>query len=217
MDKRLAFIASGHLGYIAVVATLLTATATVGLAAAPHDRIGRHVPDVPANLEVPAGHAPFLIARATGTQNYICQTSGAGFAWKLFGPQATLFHEVYGQPWQQVATHYLSANPDEGGLARPTWQHSIDSSRVWGRAAASSTDPTYVRFDAIAWLLVEVVGAAPGTLGSRRLSQTTFIQRVNTEGGLADPTTCTDFTQVGSTVLVPYETDYVFYRAARGH
>ena len=163
-------------------------------------------------IEVGAGHTPYLVAHAVGTQNYICQLTPTGTAWRLFGPQATLFHEVRGTLRRQVTTHYLSANPDEAGIARPTWQHSIDSSQVWGRASATSSDPAFVRFDAIPWLRVEVVGAAEGTTGGGILTQTTFIQRVNTEGGIADPTQCSTPTRVGATVLVPYEADYVFYR-----
>ena len=48
-------------------------------------------PAVPANLEVPAGHEPFLLLGAEGTQNYVCLSSTGGFAWTFFGPQATLF------------------------------------------------------------------------------------------------------------------------------
>ena len=48
-------------------------------------------PPVPPNLEVPAGNQAFLEGHAIGTQNYICLPSGSGFAWTLFGPQATLF------------------------------------------------------------------------------------------------------------------------------
>jgi hypothetical protein len=167
---------------------------------------------VPLDIEVEAGHAPFLIVHAVGTQNYICQVTTTGPAWRLYGPQATLFHEVGGTVRRQVATHYLSANPDEAGLIRATWQHSIDSSRVWGRASGTSSDPAFVRFDAIPWLRVDVVGAAAGTTGRGALSAATFIQRINTEGGVADPAQCNTPSRVGAIVLIPYEADYVFYR-----
>jgi len=73
----------------------------------------------------------------------------------LFGPQATLFNE-HGQ---QVITHFLSPNPDEAGTARATWQHSRDTSAVWARAIASSSDPAFVAPGAIPWLLLELVEA----------------------------------------------------------
>jgi hypothetical protein len=194
---------------VRLVAGVLVLVALAPLTAAAQDVSGQHPPEVPATLEPPAGQEPFLIARAVGTQNYICQATLTGPGWRLFGPQATLFHAVGGALRKQIATHFLSANPVEAAIARPTWQDSIDSSRIWGRAAA---DPVSVRADAIPWLLVQVVGAAPGTLGSSRLAQSTFIQRVNTVGGLADPITC-DASRIGATVLVPYEADYVFYRS----
>ena len=90
---------------------------------------------------------------------------------------------------------------------------SNDSSRVWARVVA---DAVTVDPDAIPWLLLEIVGAVPGTTGDGKLTPTTFIQRVNTVGGLADPTTCSEPSRVGATVLVPYQADYVFYRA-QGH
>ncbi|MBM3768961.1 MAG: DUF3455 domain-containing protein [Acidobacteria bacterium] len=46
---------------------------------------------------------------------------------------------------------------------------------------------------------------------SSLLSKTTFIQRVNTAGGVAPTTACTD---AGAIAFVPYTTDYIFYRAA---
>jgi hypothetical protein len=113
---------------------------------------------VPANLEVPDGYAVFFSAHAVGAQDYMCLPSTTGVAWKLVGPQATLFQTV-GPFSQQVATHFLSANPSESGLPRPTWQQSLDSSRVWARALRSSTDPNYVEAGAIPWLLLTVTGA----------------------------------------------------------
>lgn len=165
-------------------------------------------PPVPANLEVPAGHRPYLAVHATGTQNYVCLpgASSTGLVWTFYGPQATGFDGRDGQ----VMTHYLSANPVEGGTARPTWQHSRDSSAVWARPIASSTDPDYVEPGAVAWLLLEAVGTENGPNGGRRLAPTTYIQRVETSGGVAPADGCTT---LGAKLFVPYETDYFFFRA----
>ena len=84
-------------------------------------------PPVPDPIQVPAGQRLFLAGHAYGYQNYICLPSGAGFAWTLFGPQATLFHNDA----RQMMTHFLSPNPDEAGTLRATWQHSVDTSAVW--------------------------------------------------------------------------------------
>jgi hypothetical protein len=171
------------------------------------------VPPVPPGIEVPAGNRAFLKGSAGGTQNYICLSSG----WTFLGPQATLFFTYQwfnGEIRQQITTHFLSPNPMEGGTPRPTWQSSLDTSAVWGKAIANSSDSNYVRPGAIPWLLVEAVGAQRGPSGGTSLSQTTFIQRVNTSGGVAPSTGCSA-SSVGSVALVPYTTDYYFYQAVK--
>ena len=165
-------------------------------------------PLVPSDLVVSSDHRPYLIAHAIGTQNYVCAPKGEGFAWKPYGPQATLFDDN----GRQLTTHFLSPNPDEGGKARPTWQHSRDTSAVWANPVEDSTDPMYVEPGAIAWLKLEIVGRTRGVEG-RRLADTTWIQRINTVGGIAPETGCSAATQLGERALVPYETDYVFYKA----
>jgi hypothetical protein len=177
-------------------------------------------PPVPPNIQVPPGNTAFLQANALGTQNYICKASGSGFVWTFFSPEATLFIKFKwfnGDISQQVTTHFLSPNPSEKDLARVTWQHSFDTSKVWGRGIQSSTDPKFVRPDAIPWLLVEKVGVQRGPTGGNTLAQTTFIQRVNTTGGVAPATGCSVATDAGNTVLVPYTADYLFYKANRAN
>jgi hypothetical protein len=168
-------------------------------------------PPVPPGLEVPAGYRPFLLGYATGTQNYICLPAGAGFAWVLFGPQATLFNE----DTTQIITHFLSPNPEEGGTARATWQHSRDTSTVWAMPIANSSDPNFVEPEAIPWLLLQVVGAELGPTEGYRLTTTAYLQRVHTSGGLMPITGCTQASDVGKKALVPYTADYVFYKATR--
>ena len=168
------------------------------------------VPEVPSNLVVDAGNVPYLQAQAYGTQNYVCLPSATGVAWKLFGPQATLYPQ---NAPVQIATHFLSPNPEEAGTPRPTWQHSQDGSAVWAKMIQSSTDANYVAPGAIAWFKLEMVGTAEGSTGGALLTRTTFIQRVNTQGGVAPATGCTTAAQLGAIALVPYSTDYIFYRA----
>jgi hypothetical protein len=183
----------------ALILTLATALPNAGVAQTA----------VPANLEVPAGNTPYLITRAEGTQNYVCAPSGPNFVWTFFGPQATLFDEAN----QQVATHFLSPNPDEDGAARATWQHSADTSAVWAVAEQSSTDPAYVASGAIPWLRLRVVGTEMGPGLGDTLSSTTYIQRVNTQGGVAPAAGCRSAKDAGKKALVPYSTDYVFFKA----
>ncbi len=183
-------------------------------------------PPVPDNIEVPAGNTAFLVGHATGTQNYVClpcpnptcPDASAGSAYVLFTPEATLFDD-HGK---QIITHFFSPNlaptdPDEiKGTIRATWQDS-DTSTVWAKATASAThgsDPGFVAEGAVAWLKLMVVGAQDGPRGGDTLSDTTFIQRVNTTGGLAPteaPADCTSLTDVGKEAFVPYTADYFFY------
>ena len=158
-------------------------------------------PDVPTNLQVPAGNRLFRVDHAIGTQNYVCLSTGWGSP--VYAPQATLFDDEN----EQTLTHFLSPNPEEANEARPTWQDSHDSSAVWANAipgASYTPDPT-----AIPWLLLRVVGRAEGPTGGDRLTGTTFIQRLNTTGGLKPTGACSE----GARALVPYTADYFFYKA----
>jgi hypothetical protein len=178
--------------------TVLAAAFTVALPQPAHA-----ADPVPNNIKVPDGNQVFLEGHAVGTQNYICLPSG----WTFFGPQATLFDADEAQ----IITHFLSPNPDENRTPpRATWQHSQDTSSVWAIAIASSSNPGFVADGAIPWLLLRVVGTQDGPNdGDTTLTPTTFIQRLNTVGGVAPSTGCT----VGDKAFVPYEADYVFYKA----
>src|SRR4029450_4013767 len=104
----------------------------------------------------------------------------------LFTPEATLFSDQL----RQLTTHFFGPNPFEKGTVRAVWQHSVDTSTVWGQAIAQSTDPNFVTPGAIPWLLVRVVGAKNGPggdFGLRRggLTRTTFIHGLTTAAGLS--------------------------------
>jgi hypothetical protein len=166
-------------------------------------------PPVPAGLEVDAPNHAFLLGRGVGTQNYVCQPSGhlGRVDWTLFTPQATLFDDQS----EQLTTHFFSPNPDEGNgsvVVRATWQDSRDTSRVWAKGIASATvDP-----NAITWVKLQVVGTQVGPTGGNAFIGTTFVQRVNTTGGLAPSTGCDVLPDVGQKAFVPYTADYIFYR-----
>lgn len=177
-------------------------------------------PPVPTNIQVPAGNKLFLVGHAIGTQNYICVPSGTSVRFVLFTPEATLFDDN----GEQLITHYFSPNPEEPNTdpkvisayaIRATWQDSKDSSTVWGKVNTgnSSSDSNYVEPGAIPWLLVTISGHQNGPTGGDRLSGTTFIQRLNTHGGVAPSTGCTSLGDLGNTAFVPYTTDYYFYKS----
>src|SRR5262245_56072520 len=208
MIQRLRFLMMAS----TIVGTLCTNSASAQLAA--EDII--KPPTVPPEIQVPAGNIAFLKGSAVGTQNYICLASSSGFAWKFIGPQATLFVNykwINGEVSQQITTHFLSPNPFEKGTPRPTWQASGDTSAVWAKAIGTVTVPSVV--PAIPWLLLEVVGAQAGPTGGDLLTPATFLQRVNTSGGVMPSTGCTQSSEVGNTEFVPYTADYFFYKANR--
>ena len=183
-------------------------------------------PPLPADMApVPAGNKLFLGTHGVGTQNYVCRPSGAGVAYVLFTPQATLFSEDGGQ----VITHYfspnLSTNPTDpntdpkvvaNGAIRVTWQHR-DSSIIWARLHPSGPDGSgAVTVDrrAVAWLLLDEVGVQKGPTGGDTLTKTTFVQRLNTHGGVAPAEGCSSQADLGHQAFMPYEADYFFYRKA---
>ena len=190
---------TGGISRIAWVAALGMAF-TIAL---PHAAHAQSVtpPPVPANIEVPAPNAAFLVGHGVGTQNYVCQPAKSigRVAWTLFTPQATLFSDQ----GAQLTTHFFSPNPFEHntnpavvapGMIRVTWQHSRDTSTVWGKVRPadpavpgdlgdSSTDSAFVAPGAVAWLKVTATATAVGPTGGDTLTKTTFIQRLNTSGG----------------------------------
>lgn len=169
-------------------------------------------PPVPTDIAVTGPHEAFLLGRGVGTQNYVCRPvdSLGRVDWVLFTPQATLFDDF----GDQLTTHFFSPNPLEGTVVRAAWQDSRDTSTVWGRAIAASSDLNFVRPDAIPWLLIEAGKnrVQTGPTGGETLTATTFIQRLNTAGGVAPRTGCVRPTDIGKTAFVPYTADYFFYR-----
>jgi hypothetical protein len=89
-------------------------------------------------------------------------------------------------------------------FAGPTWQARDGSAVVAARFAGVPGSE-----GAIEWLLLETRSTTPGPDGDR-LTRTSYIQRVNTKGGVAPDSGC-DATTVGAPASVPYTADYVFY------
>jgi uncharacterized protein DUF3455 len=167
-------------------------------------------PPVPDRIQVLEPNEVFFIGHAFGTQDYVCAASGAGVAFVLTTPEAVLFDN----PARRVVNHYFSPNPAEGGTIRATWQSTRDSSIFWGQGTGTATfqsDPDFVAPDAIAWVRLARAGVLDGVGGGNTLSVATFVQRVNTVGGLAPSTGCNSPTDLGNKAFVPYEADYVFY------
>jgi hypothetical protein len=173
-------------------------------------------PRVPAGIEVPEGNEVFLVGHGVGTQNYICLPSGSGFAFTLFTPEATLF-----SGYKQITTHFFSPNnnpddPADKGKILATWQHSRDTSTVWGLAVNQSSDANFVALGAIPWVKLKRAGVQEGPGGGDTLTATSFIQRLNTRGGSAPSSGCAALADVGKKAFVPYAADYFFYTNQNG-
>jgi hypothetical protein len=181
-------------------------------------------PTTPERITPADGSSAFLVGHAFGTQGYVCLPNGTGGAsWTVNGarPEATLFTHVFGEA-VQIITHFLSPveNPNDVGpkpsrFGDATWQSSFDSSRVWAQKkdfVTAGTDQSCPHIGSIDCLLLQVIGSDEGPTGGRSLTKTTFIQRLNTNGGSAPAAGCLVTGDVGTQALVPYTADYYFFR-----
>jgi Protein of unknown function (DUF3455) len=150
---------------------------------------------VPENLTLPHQNVTLFKAYATGTQIYTCQARAnepSTFDWTLKAPDAELSNEA----GEKIGRHY----------AGPTWQ-AIDGSKVVGEAVERAAAPTP---DAIPWLLLR----AKASEGTGVFSTVTYVQRLETVGGVAPAEGC-DQTTAGTELTVPYQATYAFaYGAA---
>ena len=148
----------------------------------------QRAPDLTAcpQLQVDAGNKVSSHVWADGVQIY--RWNGA--SWIFVEPDAVLFANAgFRGP---VGIHYVG----------PTWE-SRSGSTVKGMVIERCTpDP-----GAIQWLLL----AATSSEGPGIYHRVTFIQRVNTVGGLA-PTEPGELDEIAE---VPYTAEYFFYRAHR--
>ena len=179
-------------------------------------------PTTPAGITPPAGNSAFLVGNATGTQGYVCLPTATGASWTVNGarPEATLFANVFGQPFE-IITHFLSPNtnpnqfaPNPLAFANATWQNTLDSSKVWAQTVqsiAAGSDASCPNNGAISCLLLQSIGSEKGPTGGKVMTQVTFIQRLNTKGGSAPATGCLVSSDVGKQTLVPYTADYYFF------
>jgi hypothetical protein len=146
----------------------------------------------------PRTYAPdsrlFLVVHAIGVQKYTCQADGT---WLFTDPEATLY-KTTGVP-KPIGTHFLNF-----ATGRPVWQLKDGSS-----VEAARTATAFGGAGNIPWLLLQAVVPTAGSDGDR-LTSTTWVQRLNTSGGVAPAGTCAP----GDRIAVPYTADYFFWSAA---
>ncbi|WP_206787107.1 DUF3455 domain-containing protein [Amycolatopsis sp. MtRt-6] len=136
---------------------------------------------VPDAIKVPAGNRALASYAAEGVQIYGC----ASGTWTLLQPAAVLTR--HGKP---VALHSKG----------PVWTSTVDGSTVGAAAAASSP-----RKDTIPELLLKaILNTGDGVFG-----KVTYIQRLNTRGGVAPAGPCA----AGAQTAVRYSADYAFWVA----
>ena len=168
---------------------LIGSTLAFNAAALPSDK--NRQPDLPSplcdSIRVPEGNSAFRRVYAIGVQIYRWD----GTSWVFVAPEANLYADAgyHGK----IGTHY-------GG---PTWE---SNSGGYVRAARVPETGCTPDGDAVPWLLLKTIASdGPGIF-----SRVTFIQRVNTAGGLS-PTV--PGAAVGEEKRVPYTAEYYFYRA----
>jgi hypothetical protein len=98
-----------------------------------------------------------------------------------------------------VGHHFAS----DAGASAPEWQ-TLDGTYVVGHKVAAFTPDAGP--PSVPWLLLQATGHG----GSGTLAQTGYVQRVDTDGGVAPSAAC-DPSHVGTTQKVPYAADYFFY------
>jgi hypothetical protein len=148
-------------------------------------------PQVPDNLKVPDGQTVLLEGFGKGVQIYGC-TAQAGdptkFEWTFKAPEANLTNE-HGE---KIAKHY----------AGPTWEAN-DGSKVVGEVQQKANAP---RPGAVPWLLLK----AKVNEGIGMCAKVMYIQRVDTEGGVAPAAGC-DQAHVNAEARIDYKANYYFY------
>ncbi|WP_203786729.1 DUF3455 domain-containing protein [Paractinoplanes rishiriensis] len=151
--------------------------------------VGTETIAAPSALQPPPGNRILATYRVqTGVQVYRCDTG----VWTFQEPRATLTDST-----PRFIRHY--GVQGAGGTVVPFWE-AVDGSKVSGRVLAQAPSP---RPNSIPQLLLEGRGQGGGQLGA-----VTYIQRLNTGGGVAPPITgC----RTGQLASVPYTADYVFW------
>jgi hypothetical protein len=146
---------------------------------------------VPANLAAPAPNVQLLTVHAEGVQLYVCKARADDpqkFEWTFTAPRATLMNAA----GEQIGTHY----------AGPSWEGK-DGSKVMGKVVERADAPTP---SAIPWLLLE----AQAHEGAGAFSTVTYVQRLDTVGGIAPADGCGEAT-ANTERAVEYTATYAFF------
>lgn len=148
---------------------------------------------LPAAIQVPAGNKVAMETVGVGDITYQCSAKkdmAGQFEWVFVGPDARLNN----RSGTQVGKYY-------GPPA--TWE-SMDGSRLTATQIAVAPNGT-------GNIPSQLVKANPA-MGSGAMSGVTYIQRVDTKGGVAPAMPCAAG-NMGAKHVVKYQADYIFYKA----
>ena len=142
---------------------------------------------VPDQITPGDGNKVFLVGHGVGVQIYTCN----GAVWSSAVPRANL----YDDNGKLIIKHF----------AGPSWQAKDGS-----KAVGTVVDKVIPDQSAIPWVLLSAK-TTPGADGDR-LVDTTFIQRLDTVGGLQPPAADCNAATAGTVVESPYTAEYVFWK-----
>ena len=167
----------------------ISASLLLAVAGATHAAVDNA--SLPEPVRAPAGNAIVLETIGAGEITYECREKKdmvGAFEWAFVAPVATL------RDLQQktVGKYY-------GG---PTWE-AVDGSKVSGKQVG-------VAPGAAGNIPLQLVKANPA-MGNGAMTGVSYIQRIETKGGVAPSATCSA-AAAGSKQQVAYEAKYVFYK-----
>jgi hypothetical protein len=144
----------------------------------------------------PTDATPAFHVEGRGDQIYLCAQTPTAMQWVLKGPAAVLYDAAN----QQVGKH------GDG----PTWTWK-DGSAIMGKVVGKHAAPDSGN---VPWLLIKTGRTAGPTDAFAQpgvLDPITYVQRSNTQGGIA-PTTGCDAAHIGASQAVKYSATYTFYK-----
>jgi hypothetical protein len=170
--------------------------ALVLMAAAPSDTAGPgKLAAIPDDIKVPDGHVLLFAWQAEGVQIYVSEPDGDGFKWTFKSPLADLLDK------DKIVGYHFGIL---GNQPVPAWESKDGSKVVRDLKVAISPAKSPDGESNIPWLLIKVNADAKKGV----LSSVTYIQRINTQGGVAPAARPT---RAGTEIGVKYKATYNFY------
>ena len=148
---------------------------------------------LPAAVQVPAGNKVAMETVGVGEITYQCSAKkdmAGQFEWVFAGPDAKLND----RSGKQVGKYY----------GPPASWESMDGSKLTATQIAVAPNST-------GNIPLQLVKGNPA-MGSGAMSGVTYIQRVDTRGGVAPAMPCAAG-NMGARQIVKYQADYIFYKA----